>query len=195
MPRFMVLRQTSRCVSSTMIAPSVPTISIQVEEKFGYAGGSTQPAPIVNTLPSSSVTMIHAQSGTLCVGFMILFTMLRIDAHRLSRRKAPEHEIDIVRRFHRGRRELDAPADFVAQVARDVPAHQRADGLADRAVIDRALHVREFGIEALRISDREQQGFRPRQGSINSSASESSSAMGFSRNTCLPASRLSLAIG
>ena len=74
MPRFIVLMLTSRCESSTMIAPSLPTISIQVEEKFGYAGGSTQPAPIVKTLPSSSVTMIQTQSGTPCVGCMILFT-------------------------------------------------------------------------------------------------------------------------
>ena len=59
MPLFMVLMLTSRWVSSAMIAPSVPTISIHVDEKFGYAGGSTQPAPIVKTQPSSKVTMIH----------------------------------------------------------------------------------------------------------------------------------------
>ena len=35
MPFFIVFSTTSRCVSSTITAPSVPTISIQVVEKFG----------------------------------------------------------------------------------------------------------------------------------------------------------------
>src|SRR5579859_4079492 len=57
-----------------MIAPSVPTISIQVDEKFGYAGGSTQPAPMVKTVPSSMVTIIQTQSGTLYCAPMIFRT-------------------------------------------------------------------------------------------------------------------------
>jgi len=48
--------------------------SIQVEEKFGYAGGSTHPAPTVNTTPSSRVTVRKTQSGASCVAFMILRT-------------------------------------------------------------------------------------------------------------------------
>src|ERR1700674_5929780 len=74
MPPCMVVTYTSRCVSSTISAPSVPTISIQVDEKLGYAGGSTHPAPIVNADPSSMVTIIQTQSGTLYCGPMILRT-------------------------------------------------------------------------------------------------------------------------
>ena len=88
---------------------------------------------------------------------------LRVDPHRLSRLEAPEHKVDVVRRFHGGRRKLDAAADLVAEVARDVPAHERAHRLADRAVGDRALHVCEFRIETLGISDGEEQGFRSRE--------------------------------
>ena len=60
----MVFRTTSRWLSSTMTAPSVPMNSIQVVEKFGYPGGSVQPAPITNDTPLSIVTVIHCVSGT-----------------------------------------------------------------------------------------------------------------------------------
>jgi hypothetical protein len=38
--------------------------------------------------------------------------------------------------FHGGRRELDAATDLIAEIARDVPADQRADRLAYGAVVD-----------------------------------------------------------
>src|SRR6267154_108361 len=69
-----------------------------------------------------------------------------------------------MRRFHSSGRKLDAPTDLVAQVACDMPAHQCADGLADRSVVDRAFHISKFGIETLRISNRKQQGLRSCQG-------------------------------
>ena len=119
---------------------------------------------------------------------------LRVDADGLARGKAPQDKIDIVRGFHGGRRQLYAPADFLAEIASDVAADQRAARLADGAVVDRALHVGEFRIEALRIADGEDSFFE-RASAINSSASASSSDIGFSRKTCFPASRLSLAIG
>jgi len=59
--------------------------------------------------------------------------------------------------FHRGRRELHASADLLAEVARDVAAYQRGDGLADGAVLERPLHIGELGVEALRIADGEEQ--------------------------------------
>ena len=59
----MVFRTTSRWLSSTMTAPSVPTNSIQVVEKFGYPGGKVQPAPITNDTPLSMLTVIHCVSG------------------------------------------------------------------------------------------------------------------------------------
>src|SRR5436190_2248240 len=59
---------------------------------------------------------------------------LRINADRLRGLEAPEEEVEVMRGFHRRGRELDAPADLLAEPARDVPAHQSAHGLADRAV-------------------------------------------------------------
>ena len=63
MPLSIVFNTTSRWLSSTMTAPSVPTNSIQVVEKFGYPGGSVQPAPITKATPLSIVTVIHWVSG------------------------------------------------------------------------------------------------------------------------------------
>ena len=62
----MVLSTTSRWLSSTITAPSVPTISIQVVEKFGYPGGRLQPPPTTKDSPESIVTVIHCESGTCC---------------------------------------------------------------------------------------------------------------------------------
>src|ERR1700687_4831652 len=92
-----------------------------------------------------------------------LVHLLRIDSNRFSWCETPQNKIDVVRSLHRGGRKLDAASDFMAQIARDVPADQRADGLADRAVVDRAFYISKLGIESLRIPDREQQGFRSRQ--------------------------------
>src|SRR5258707_5028133 len=63
MPLLIVFRITSRWLSSTNSAPSVPTISIQVVEKFGYPGGRLQPPPTTNERPLSMVTEIHWLSG------------------------------------------------------------------------------------------------------------------------------------
>src|SRR5205823_12327237 len=68
---------------------------------------------------------------------------------------APQHEIEIVRGLHRGGREPDAAADLLAQITGNVPAHQRTHRSSDRAVADRLAHIRELGIEPLRIADRE----------------------------------------
>ncbi len=80
---------------------------------------------------------------------------LRIDAHRLRRLEAPEQEIEVVRALHRRRRELDAPADLLAQAAGEVAADERAHRPADRAVADALAHVGVFRVEALRVADGE----------------------------------------
>ena len=67
----------------------------------------------------------------------------------------PTNSIQVVRGFHCGRRKLDAAADLLAQIARDVPAHQRAHRPTDRPVTDRFSDVGELGIEPLRIADGE----------------------------------------
>ncbi len=64
MPCCIVFSTTSRWLSSTSRAPSVPTISIQVVEKFGYPGGKLHPAPITKETPLSMVTMMYCVSGT-----------------------------------------------------------------------------------------------------------------------------------
>src|SRR5215471_8041683 len=62
-PFAIVFSTTSRWLSSTITAPSVPTNSIQVVEKLGYPGGRVHPAPITNDTPLSIVTVIHWVSG------------------------------------------------------------------------------------------------------------------------------------
>jgi hypothetical protein len=64
MPFCMVVSKVSLWVSSMINAPSVPTNSIHVIEKLGYAGGKLQPAPITNETPLSMVTMMYCVSGT-----------------------------------------------------------------------------------------------------------------------------------
>ena len=81
--------------------------------------------------------------------------LLRINAHGLRGLEAPQQEIEVVRRFHRRGRELDAAADLLAEIARDVAAHERAHGPADDAVADLLAHIGELRVEALRIADRE----------------------------------------
>src|SRR4029077_14519190 len=78
---------------------------------------------------------------------------LRVNTDRFARGKAPKDEIDVVRCFHSRGRKLDAAANFLSEIARNVPAHQRTDGLANGAVIYRTLHISKFRIEALRIPD------------------------------------------
>jgi hypothetical protein len=63
MPCCSVLSTTSRWLSSTSSAPSVPIISIQVVEKFGYPGGRLLPAATTKEMPLSSVTMRYWVSG------------------------------------------------------------------------------------------------------------------------------------
>ena len=58
-------------------------------------------------------------------------------------------------RFHRGGRKFDATADFLTQAARNVPAHQSADRLADGPVTDAFFDVSVFRVEPLRIADGE----------------------------------------
>ena len=107
--------------------------------------------------PLSSVTVIHCVSGIGCAARFPhrAVVHLRIHAHRLRRLQAPEQEVEVVRRLHRRRRQLDAAADLLAQAARDVAAHQRAHRLADRAVADALAHVGELRVEALRVADGE----------------------------------------
>ena len=57
--------------------------------------------------------------------------------------------------FHGGRGQFAAPGDLLAETARDVAAHERADRPADRALGDRLLDECMLGIEALRVADRE----------------------------------------
>src|SRR5262249_49763296 len=67
-------------------------------------------------------------------------------------------------RFHGWGGQLDAAADLVAQPAGDVAADQRADRLADGAVLDRALDVGELRIEPLGVADGEEEALRSREG-------------------------------
>src|SRR5262245_50540970 len=81
-------------------------------------------------------TVVHRHDHPDAVGRVVLRLhdlggLLRVDADRLAWCKTPEHEIDVVGRFHRGWRKLYAPADLLSEIAGDVTAHQRADGLAD----------------------------------------------------------------
>src|ERR1700730_5025409 len=92
-----------------------------------------------------------------------LANFLSVHTHGFSRGKTPEHKVDVVRRFHGGRRELYAASDFVAEVAGDVSAHQRTYRLADRSVVDRPFNVSEFRVKTLRISDLKKKSFCPRQ--------------------------------
>src|SRR5262249_11109796 len=80
---------------------------------------------------------------------------LRVDAHRLRRLEAPEDEVEVMGRFHRRWRELDAAADLLAETACDVAADQGGARLADGAAADAAAPVGVLRIEALRIADRE----------------------------------------
>ena len=154
---------TSRCVSSTMIAPSRADHlnpcgrEIRISRRKHPARPNRKHAAIIERHDDPrairhAVRRIHD-----------LVHQLRVNAHRFSRLKAPQHKINIVRRFHCGGRKLDAPADFISQVARDVPAHKRARRFADCAVVDRPFYIREFRIEPLRIPDGEEQRFRPRK--------------------------------
>src|SRR5581483_4024050 len=86
-----------------------------------------------------------------------LADLLGVNADGFSRGEAPQDEIDVVRGFHGGGREFYTSADFLSEVARDVAADQGGDGLADAAIVDGALDVGEFGVEALRIADGEEQ--------------------------------------
>ena len=80
---------------------------------------------------------------------------LRIDPDGFSRLEQPEHEIEIVGRFHRGWRQPAAAGDLLAETARQVPAHHYRHRLAQRAVGDLLLGVGDSGVEALRVADRE----------------------------------------
>ena len=80
---------------------------------------------------------------------------LAVDAHGLGRLQQPEHEIEIVGRFHHHRRQPHAAGDLLAEAARQMPAHHHRDHVAERAVGDFLLGVGEFGVEALRIADGE----------------------------------------
>ena len=124
-PLSVVLSQTSRCVSSRISEPSVPVISIQVEEKFGYPGGR-------------AVDRLH---DPVCP--------LRINPYRFRRLHQPEHEIEVVRCLHGSGRQFHPARDLLAQAAREVPADYRAHRSPERAVDDLLLGVRIFGIEAL----------------------------------------------
>jgi hypothetical protein len=73
----------------------------------------------------------------------------------------PEDEIDVVGRFHDGRRQVDASSDLVAERAGEMSAHQRRHRPSQRAVRKAFLHVRELGIEPLRVADRELELGRP----------------------------------
>ena len=105
MPFFIVFSTTSRWLSSTMTAPSVPINSIQVVEKFGYPGGRVQPPPTTNDTPLSIVTVIHCVSGTSPPTRFAHRAVvdLRIHAHRLGRLQAPQEEVEVVGGFHRRR--------------------------------------------------------------------------------------------
>ncbi len=82
---------------------------------------------------------------------------LGVHAHRLRALQAPEDEVEVVGRLHDGGGEADAPADLVADRARDVAAHQRGDGPPEGAVLQALLHVGVFRVEALRVADGELQ--------------------------------------
>src|SRR5207302_7514365 len=82
---------------------------------------------------------------------------LCVNANWLPGRKAPKHEIDVVRSLHRCGRELDAPPNFLSQIPGDVPADKCAYGLTDRTIIDRSFYVSELRIKSLGIPNREQQ--------------------------------------
>ena len=84
-----------------------------------------------------------------------LLDLLGIDADRLARLQAPEHEIEIVGRFHRGRRQARAPGDLLAEARGDVTADQAGHRLADGPVEKLLAHIGVFRIEALRIADGE----------------------------------------
>ncbi len=82
---------------------------------------------------------------------------LRIDAHGLRGLQQPEHEVEIVRRFHYDWGEPHALADLGAERAGDMTAHQHGDNLAERAVGDFLLGESDLRIEPLRIADGELQ--------------------------------------
>ncbi len=60
-----------------------------------------------------------------------------------------------MRRLHRGRRQLDTTTDLVAEATRNVPAHERADGIADCLIDEALLRISKFRVETLGITDRE----------------------------------------
>ena len=157
MPCCIVFSTTSRWLSSTSRAPSVPTISIQVRREVRISRRQAPPGA-----DHKGNAVVHGHHEVLRVGNVAAGRRLqrpvidlRVHPHRLGRLEAPEDEVEVVGRLHRGRRELGPAGDFLAQAARDVAAHQGTDRLPDRAVGDRLLDVREFVIEALRVSDRE----------------------------------------
>src|ERR1700730_13928363 len=88
---------------------------------------------------------------------------LSVHTDGFSRCKTPEHKVDVVGCFHSGRGELYAASDFVSEITRDVPAHQRSYGLADHSLVDRPFDISELRIKTLRISDGKQQSLGPRQ--------------------------------
>src|SRR5260370_557782 len=107
-------------------------------------------------------TTVHGHGNPLKIGNIAsgrfahrAVVHLRINAHRLCRLETPTAEVKIVRRFHGGWRKLDAATDFLPEAARNMSAHQNADGLADRTVADALFDVSELRIEPLRIADRE----------------------------------------
>ena len=85
----------------------------------------------------------------------VTVSALAINADRLRRLEQPEHEIEIVRQFHHHRRQPDPAGDFLAEIAREMPAHQHGNDIAERAVGNLLFGKSDFRIEALRIADGE----------------------------------------
>ena len=147
-----------------------PVVALRVvEDQRALRAGDLDPGPAIvrigrRQVPSAADHDEHAvvhrhRRPHAVVGAVDLLHVavgaLTVDAHGLCRLQEPEHEVEVVGRFHGGGRELDALGDLLAEAARQVPADHDVDDAPEGSVLDLLLGVGDLGVEALGIADGE----------------------------------------